>query len=42
MTSETFCAALRGLGIEVATGLFRARMQLELVGDGPVTIMLDI
>jgi D-aminoacyl-tRNA deacylase len=37
---EAFCAALRSLGIEVATGVFSARMQLELVNDGPVTIIL--
>ena len=39
---ETFCAALRGLDLEVATGVFGARMQLELVNDGPVTIILDV
>jgi D-aminoacyl-tRNA deacylase len=38
---EAFCAALRGLGVELATGVFGARMQLELVNDGPVTIVLD-
>jgi D-aminoacyl-tRNA deacylase len=37
---EAFCAALRGLGVEVATGMFGARMQVELVNDGPVTIVL--
>jgi D-tyrosyl-tRNA(Tyr) deacylase len=37
---EAFCAALRGLGVEVAAGVFGARMQLELVNDGPVTIVL--
>jgi D-tyrosyl-tRNA(Tyr) deacylase len=37
---ETFCAALRELGVEVATGVFGARMELELVNDGPVTIVL--
>jgi D-tyrosyl-tRNA(Tyr) deacylase len=37
---QAFCAALRGLGVEVATGRFRARMQVELVNDGPVTIVL--
>jgi D-tyrosyl-tRNA(Tyr) deacylase len=37
---DAFCAALRALGIEVATGEFGARMQLELAGDGPVTICL--
>jgi len=37
---EAFCAALRELGVEVATGEFGARMALELVNDGPVTIVL--
>ena len=35
-----FCAALRELGIHVATGRFGARMAVELVNDGPVTIVL--
>jgi D-tyrosyl-tRNA(Tyr) deacylase len=39
---ERFCAELRGLGVEVATGVFGARMQLELVNDGPVTIVLEV
>lgn len=39
---EAFCAALRGLGVEVATGRFGARMVVELAGDGPVTIVLDM
>jgi D-tyrosyl-tRNA(Tyr) deacylase len=38
---ETFAAALRELGVEVATGVFGARMQVELVNDGPVTIVLE-
>jgi D-tyrosyl-tRNA(Tyr) deacylase len=38
---EAFCEALAGCGIEVATGRFGARMELELVNDGPVTIVLD-
>jgi D-aminoacyl-tRNA deacylase len=37
---EAFCAALRELGVEVATGVFGARMALELVNNGPVTIVL--
>ena len=37
---ERFCEALRALGIEVATGVFGARMAVELVNDGPVTIVL--
>ena len=36
---EAFCAALHELGVEVATGRFGARMALELVNDGPVTII---
>ena len=39
---EGFCAALRAQGIQVATGVFGARMELEIVGDGPVTIVLDL
>jgi D-tyrosyl-tRNA(Tyr) deacylase len=39
---EAFCAALRALGLNVGTGIFGARMELELVNDGPVTIILDI
>jgi D-aminoacyl-tRNA deacylase len=38
---EAFCAALRELGVEVATGRFGARMSVELVNDGPVTIVLE-
>ena len=39
---ERFCAALRELGVPVATGVFGARMEVELVNDGPVTIVLDV
>ena len=38
---EGFCAALGEFGVEVATGVFGARMQVELVNDGPVTIVLE-
>ncbi len=38
---EQFCAELRSLGIRVETGVFGAKMALELVNDGPVTIVLD-
>ena len=38
---EEFTAALRGLGINVATGIFQAMMSVELVNEGPVTILLD-
>jgi D-tyrosyl-tRNA(Tyr) deacylase len=37
---EGFCAALRAGGVRVETGVFGARMELELVNDGPVTIVL--
>ena len=36
------CDELRRQGIRVATGVFGAKMQLELVNDGPVTIVLDV
>ena len=38
---EEFCEALRGLGINVATGIFQAMMSVELVNQGPVTILID-
>jgi D-aminoacyl-tRNA deacylase len=38
---EEFCAALRERGVTVATGVFQAMMSLELVNEGPVTILLD-
>jgi D-tyrosyl-tRNA(Tyr) deacylase len=38
---EEFTAALQGLGITVATGIFQAMMSVELVNEGPVTILLD-
>ena len=38
---ERFCAALRELGVPVETGVFGARMEVELVNDGPVTIVLE-
>src|SRR5437588_12925803 len=37
---ERFCAAMQVLGVEVRTGVFGARMEVELVNDGPVTIIL--
>jgi D-tyrosyl-tRNA(Tyr) deacylase len=39
---EAFCEALAAFGIRVETGIFGARMQLELVNDGPVTIVVDL
>ena len=38
---ESFVDALRRRGIATATGTFRAMMEVELVNDGPVTILLD-
>ncbi len=38
---ERFCALLREKGLPVATGTFRATMAVELVNEGPVTILLD-
>ena len=38
---QRFCELLRGKGLPVATGTFRAMMDVELVNDGPVTILLD-
>jgi D-tyrosyl-tRNA(Tyr) deacylase len=37
-----FVNALRGLGVAVTTGSFGARMAVELVNDGPVTILLEL
>lgn len=37
---ERFCAQLRELGVHVAQGVFGAKMEVELVNDGPVTIVL--
>ena len=36
-----FCAELRQAGVPVETGVFGARMEVELVNDGPVTIILE-
>jgi D-aminoacyl-tRNA deacylase len=38
---EHFVAKIRQAGIACETGRFRAMMQVELVNDGPVTILLD-
>ncbi len=38
---ERFCSELRALGLSVETGVFGAKMALELVNDGPVTIVLE-
>ncbi len=39
---DAVAAALRDRGLEVATGRFGAHMHVELVADGPVTIVLDV
>lgn len=38
---ERFVDELRDSGITVSTGIFQTDMQIELVNDGPVTIMMD-
>jgi len=38
---ERYCDLLRAEGVEVETGRFGAMMEVELVNDGPVTLMLD-
>jgi len=38
---EEFCEALRGLGVKVGTGVFQAMMSVEVVNEGPVTILID-
>jgi len=37
-----FAEVLRQLGAEVQTGVFGANMQVELVNDGPVTVLLEL
>jgi len=39
---ERFCSELRALGVPVETGVFGVQMEVELVNDGPVTIVLDL
>jgi D-aminoacyl-tRNA deacylase len=39
---DRFCEALRELGVPAQTGAFGARMAVELVNDGPVTIILEV
>lgn len=38
---EEFTVAMQGLGVTVATGIFQTMMSVELVNEGPVTILLD-
>ena len=37
-----FAEALRGLGAQVETGVFGAHMHVELINDGPVTVILEL
>ena len=39
---DALVASLRERGVEVATGRFGAMMQVELVNDGPVTLVVDV
>jgi D-aminoacyl-tRNA deacylase len=39
---ELFVQELRGRGAEVATGVFGADMRVELVNDGPTTVLLEV
>ncbi len=38
---DRFCVELRALGVPVETGVFGEKMEVELVNEGPVTIVLD-
>jgi D-aminoacyl-tRNA deacylase len=38
---EAVCAGLRELGAHVETGVFGADMKVELVNDGPITLILE-
>jgi D-aminoacyl-tRNA deacylase len=38
---EDFCEALQKLGVKVGRGIFQAMMSVELVNEGPVTILID-
>jgi D-tyrosyl-tRNA(Tyr) deacylase len=39
---ESFTVALRQLGATVDTGVFGEHMQIDLVNDGPVTLLIDV
>ena len=39
---ENFCGQLRGLGAQVATGIFGAKMDVASVNAGPVTVLLEV
>ncbi len=38
---EAFVTAVRAINVEIATGVFRAHMDVSLTNDGPVTLLLD-
>lgn len=38
---KQFVTALNGLGVQTATGIFGAHMVVEIINDGPVTLLLD-
>jgi D-tyrosyl-tRNA(Tyr) deacylase len=38
---QEYVRCLRGFGVRTETGVFQAHMQVELVNDGPVTILVD-
>jgi D-tyrosyl-tRNA(Tyr) deacylase len=38
---EHFVALVRAAGVPIATGTFRAHMEVTLTNDGPVTLLLD-
>jgi D-tyrosyl-tRNA(Tyr) deacylase len=39
---DVMTAALRRMGARVATGRFRTSMQVQLINDGPFTVLLDV
>jgi D-aminoacyl-tRNA deacylase len=39
---NAFVEGLRGHGVHVETGIFGAKMEVELVNDGPVTLVIDL
>jgi len=38
---EEFCRLVETMGIRVETGIFRAHMLVDLINDGPVTMLID-
>jgi len=39
---DRFVGAARARGLEVGAGVFQAMMEVELVNDGPVTLLLEV